>query len=440
MNNLDKINFKIQTLGCKVNQYESLWLAQEFKKKGLIESLDNTADIYVINTCTVTQKAGMQSRQLVRQAKKTRSIIIATGCHAQHAPHEFEGISGVKYIFGNAYKHKIPGLIPEILNSQNPKKILKHSKMLNFSKFINMPVTDHGDKTRAFLKIQDGCNSFCSYCIVPYTRGPCRSLKFETALDYIERLKNSGYMEIVLSGIHLGCYGQDLNPKTNLYNLLFKIAETKKNIRIRISSIEPTEISDDIIQLIANSPVLCSHIHIPLQSGDDNILKKMNRHYSRNFFKELVLKIHQAIPDAAIGVDILSGMPGESEREFLNTYNLIKELPVTYLHVFPFSPREKTPAANFSEMINHKIIKEGCKKLRLLSDKKKEGFYKKMEGKTLQVLIEGKRDKKTGLLKGFSSNYVPVFIEGNSSLMNSILNCHIVKSLGNNGVKGKILL
>jgi len=432
--------FKVYSLGCKVNQYESRWLSSELKKMGFVEAKDNYADIYLINTCTVTQKAAMQSRQLVRQCirNNSKSNVIVTGCHVQNAPNEFEKIKGADFIFGNAFKHFIPQYIAEnIIFKSN--KIFKYADILNYYKFEHMPFTDFNNKTRFFFKIQDGCNAFCSYCIVPYTRGPSRSLECDKILEHIKNIIDSGYKEIVFSGINLGCYGRDLKPATNLYNLLRKvISTTNGSIRIRLSSIEPALLTNELIQLIAQCPDLCNHFHIPLQSGDDKILKKMNRHYSIKFFKDLIINIKQKIPEAAIGIDILSGMPGETDSAFSNTYKLIEELPVTYLHVFPFSPRKDTPAFSYKNIIKSSVIKERCKKLRLLGTQKRIDFYKQNIGKNLKVLIESTRDKKTNLLKGFSSNYVPVYIDGESKLMNSICDIHTIKCKNDDGIIGKI--
>ncbi|MDL1964256.1 MAG: MiaB/RimO family radical SAM methylthiotransferase, partial [Deltaproteobacteria bacterium] len=301
-----------------------------------------------------------------------------------------------------------------------------------------MPVA-LGKRTRPFLKIQDGCNAFCTYCIVPYARGRSRSMPIENILDNIIWIKKSGYREVVISGIHLGHYGLDLSPQTNLAELIKHINESRAIERVRLSSIEPLELTEEIIKTIAGSDIFCRHFHVPLQSGDDLILKKMRRPYTKSMFRKLLYKIHELIPDAAIGVDTIIGFPGETEEAFENTYNLIKELPATYLHVFPFSSRKGTPANNFPDKVPSRVIKERCKAMRDLGNIKKKEFYKKNIGKRVEIIIEGKRDNKTGFLKGMSSNYLPIFLSGNDDLKKKIIAVKIEKINNNNFLFGTIV-
>ncbi|MBT4365092.1 MAG: MiaB/RimO family radical SAM methylthiotransferase, partial [Desulfobacteraceae bacterium] len=294
--------------------------------------------------------------------------------------------------------------------------------------------------TRPFLKIQDGCNSFCTYCIVPYSRGRSRSMPLEEVLNNIKTLDKAGYKETVLTGIHLGCYGLDLTPETSLFKLLDRIDKSTTIERIRLSSIEPHELNNEIIELVAESDKICNHFHVPLQSGSDNILKRMNRPYTSNKFREMILKISKSIPDAAIGVDTLIGFPGETEKEFENTFSLIKELPVTYLHVFPFSPRKGTPAEKYSDRVDTRVVKARCKKMRELGIKKKRAFCEESIGKTHKVLLEEKRDDKTGLLKGITSNYISVLSDGPDCFKNTITDISIDRLIDNNSVSGTILM
>ena len=422
--------FTIKSLGCKVNQCESEDIADALKKSGIEEISSGTsqhlADICIINTCTVTQKASMQSRQAIRQAMRANpdAKIIVTGCYAEIEPEAIKQINDTCTIIGHSTKNIIPK-IKEIILDGNP----------DITAIPEQSCSIH--KTRPFLKIQDGCNAFCTYCIVPYARGRSKSMPPDQVLKKIFSLQQKGYHETVLTGIHLGAYGQDLKPATNLYTLLKKIELAKPSCRIRLSSIEPHELTDNIIDLIAKSNIFCRHFHIPLQSGDNLILKKMHRPYTREFFNDLVLKIHKSIPGAAIGVDILAGFPGETDKAFENTYYLIKKLPVTYLHVFPFSPRQGTPAAEYPDQISPAVVKPRTARLREMGAFKKKAFYCSSIGKTEEIIIEGKRIK-TGQLKGVTSNYIPVLINGGDDLKNSIAKVRINK-LNDNSVTGSIV-
>jgi len=430
--------FTITTLGCKVNQYESDAIAQQLKETGGISSnTENPADLCIINTCTVTQKASMQSRQAVRQAIRSNpgARIVVTGCYAQTEPDELKKIDGVHRIIGHGDKHNIPDMV---LSEEKgiPFPTLIRPNIRSEYHFKHIPVTVFGNRTRPFLKIQDGCNTFCTYCIVPYARGRSRSMPLESVLNNIHCLKQAGFHEVVLTGVHLGTYGLDLSPPTSLFVLLNRIAESNPIDRLRLSSIEPNELTHDIIKLVAKTDIFCDHFHIPLQSGDDRILKRMHRPYTHSLFKNLIIKIKERLPDAAIGVDTLIGFPGETDKAFENTYSIIEKLPVSYLHVFPFSPRPGTPAAQYTPKVPIEIIKERCEKMRRLGNDKKRAFYKKFLGKTVEVLLEGKRDKATGLLKGITSNYIPVHVVGKDDLENILVQVNIEKIEKNNTVFG----
>ena len=410
--------FVFKTLGCKVNQCESELIADNLKEAGMLQvGAGSQADFCIINTCTVTGKASMQSRQAIRKMIRAcpDAHIIITGCYAQTEPDEIWKIKGVHEVVGNFEKHRIPELILK-------RKIYSNKNILVAA----------DSRTRPFLKIQDGCDAFCTYCIVPYARGTSRSMPFNEVIENINHLKKKGCHEVVLTGIHLGRYGKDLLPKTGLpkiglIDLLKSIDELKLINRVRLSSIEPCELSDDIIRLVADSKTFCRHFHLPLQSGCDNVLKRMHRPYTSSFFKDLILKINKILPDAAIGVDVLIGFPGETDNDFENTYSIIKELPVTYLHVFPFSPRKGTKAFDYPDKVKESVIKDRCKKIRDIGMEKKERFFKKAIGKKAQVLIESKRDTATGFLKGMTSNYIPVLIEGEDLLKNKIIDANIYK-------------
>ena len=430
--------FTITTLGCKVNQYESDAIAQRLKEMGYVPAgAENPADLCIINTCTVTHKASMQSRQAVRQFIRSnpQAQIIVTGCYAQTEPDELKKIDGVHHIVGHGDKQNIPDIV---LSQEKgfPSPSLTWRNILHEHHFKQFPVTVFGNRTRPFLKIQDGCDTFCTYCIVPYARGRSRSMPLEKILENIRSLKQAGFHEVVLTGVHLGVYGLDLSPQTSLTDLLEHVCESNVMDRVRLSSIEPHELTQKIIELIAKTEIFCDHFHIPLQSGDDRILERMHRPYTSSFFIDLILNIKDQVPDAAIGVDILTGFPGETEKAFENTYSLIEKLPVTYLHVFPFSPRPGTPAFKYPQKIPQKTIKARCEKMRRLGNEKKYAFYNKFMGKTVEVLIESKRDKATGLLKGITSNYIPVHIVDKIDLFNTLVQVKIEKIRNNNMVFG----
>ncbi|MGD8893224.1 MAG: tRNA (N(6)-L-threonylcarbamoyladenosine(37)-C(2))-methylthiotransferase MtaB [Desulfobacterales bacterium] len=416
------LKFSITTLGCKVNQSESDAMAHQLKNSGCYPvHHKEKADLCIINTCTVTQKASMQSRQAVRKAIRSNpgARIIVTGCYAQTEPDEIDKIDGIHHIIGHMDKFKIPDMV--LSKEKEPYPHLIRQNILSEHHFEHTPAAVSGNRTRPFLKIQDGCDSFCTYCIVPYARGRSRSMLIENVLKNIKQLKQAGYHEAVLTGVHLGAYGLDLSPKTDLTELLHRIVDINPIDRVRLSSIEPHELTDDIIELVAKADIFCHHFHIPLQSGDDLILKKMHRPYTRSLFRNQIRKINELLPDAAIGVDTLIGFPGETQKAFENTYSLIDELPVTYLHVFPFSARKGTPASSYQQPVDSKTIKVRCKIMRDLGHIKKRDFYKKFTGKTVEILIEDKRDKSTGLLKGITSNYIPVHVNGDDNLKNTLV-------------------
>ncbi len=432
--------FNIKTLGCKVNQYESEVIAQQLLTMGYemaAPGVDEDAlDIIIINTCTVTQKAAMQSRQATRQAIRSNpgAHVIVTGCHAQIHADEFHRIAGVDAVIGQDRKHTIPEIVTTITAAAQDGTPIATMHEADCKDFRPLEPAILGARTRPFLKIQDGCDAFCTYCIVPYTRGRSRSMPLSRVMGHVNRLKRAGYKEIVLTGIHLGCYGQDLTPPVTLIELLDQIHTAKTIERVRLSSIEPHELGDDLLQLTARSNgrpgKICNHFHIPLQSGDDQVLKRMHRPYTRNDFLDLVNRIHRTVPEAAIGVDVLAGFPGETEKAFNQTYDLIEGLPVTYLHVFPFSSRPGTPAARFPEPVPAGIIKQRCSNLRQLGLEKKQAFYNQQVGKTAEILIEEQRERKTGLLKGLTSNYIPVLIDAEDTWKNSFATVTLNTSRG----------
>jgi threonylcarbamoyladenosine tRNA methylthiotransferase MtaB len=437
-----KKRFAITTLGCKVNQCESSALGRLLVISGYRPgSVDDRTDLIVINTCTVTGKAAMQSRQAIRQAVRNHpnSKVVVTGCYAQTAPDEIKAIDGIAYIVGHADKMEIASVI-EKMAPVNDGPAIVHKNMQQVRCFDPMPSVAPESRTRAFLKIQDGCNAFCTYCIVPHARGRSRSMPVADALNHLDDLAQTHFKEVVLTGIHLGEYGKDLSPKSSLYHLLCSIKQRNAVGRVRLSSIEPTEVEPDLVALTADpGNPLCPHFHIPLQSGDDSILKRMGRSYTRNQFAETIHNIRHAMPHGAIGLDVLVGFPGENDHAFDQTFSLIEALDITYLHVFPFSPRKGTPAAGFKDKVPDRVVKERCRYLRQLGREKKARFYRSNIDHEVKVLIEN-CDKKANLSKGMSENYIPVVLPDTQVKENSIVTVRIQKVESDLTVIGTIAL
>ncbi|MDY6903051.1 MAG: tRNA (N(6)-L-threonylcarbamoyladenosine(37)-C(2))-methylthiotransferase MtaB [Thermodesulfobacteriota bacterium] len=413
--------FIIKTLGCKVNQYESEVISAGLVASGWERAAGSwgPADLCIVNTCTVTGRGDMQSRQMIRRLRREnpQSIVIATGCYATTGAEELDATNCVDRVVPHSDKHRVPAIAEGIM-AHHPVASGPLERTHGFFECrLTMPGTDaSGSRTRPFLKIQDGCNAFCTYCIVPYARGRSVSMPPDDVLAAVRALGDAGYHEVVLTGIHIGAYGLDLSPPTSLYALLCRILESGNIKRIRLSSIEPRELTDDLIQLAADHDGICDHFHIPLQSGADAILKKMGRPYMSSFFADRVERIKALMPHAAIGADILAGFPGEDDRAFEETCDLIVSLPVTYLHVFPFSPRKGTPAWDYSDHVPPAVIKERTTRLRHLGNAGKTAFSAGEQGRILYVPVEGKRDQDSGRLKGVTANYLTVLFDGPDDL------------------------
>ncbi len=402
-------SFKIVTLGCRVNQYESAYIEERLLQTGWgLAGGPAPGDVIVVNTCTVTQSAAHQSRQEVRKAVRQNpgAFVVVTGCHAQVHAEEMASIAGVGMVYGNHAKRRLPDVL-----IQAKKSHVKTTEVQEFDTppvFEPMPISSFSERARAHLKIQDGCQSFCSYCIVPFARGPCRSLPPPHVMGGLRGLAERGYREVVLTGIHLGKYGADMGDGMGLYRLLTMVREEKLPLRIRLSSLEPAEIHEDLIDLVATETWLCRHFHIPLQSGDKGTLRAMNRHYEPDDFARLVASIKEKIPMASIGADVMVGFPGEDERAFENTFSLIRDLPLSYLHVFPFSRRKGTVACDLDNQIPPHVIKSRAARLRALGSEKRAAFYGSCVGSTLTVVSEGWLSEERGLARGMTDNYVPV--------------------------------
>lgn len=415
-----RLKVAIATLGCKVNQYESAGILEALEGRGFdIVTFDQPADYYVINTCTVTGRSDVQSRQLIRRAARTnpRAQIIVTGCYAKLAADDLRKMSGVALVTDQK------AMIPEAIAAAKPLEGIVLSDAIHSSPDLSSlkPVRFHGH-TRAFLKIQDGCNSRCRYCIVPFARGPSCSVPETEVISRIDELSRAGFREIVLTGIHLGAYGTDLFPPTDLVSIVKTVTDHRAVERLRLSSIEPMEITDSLIAIFEHSGILCRHLHIPLQSGDDGILRRMGRPYDSAFFAYLLEKIWRAVPDMAVGLDVMVGFPGEDEQAFERTIQFIADSPVAYLHVFPYSERPGTEAAAMSGKVSAADKKDRAERMRNIGKRKRLAYAQRFIGKKVAVLVEGKPDRVTGLWKGFSSNYIPVILkDGDISRVNQIV-------------------
>ncbi len=430
--------FKIITLGCKVNQFESASLKASLLDSGWSEASKNEeADVIVVNTCIVTKTASSQSRQAINKAirENPSCVVAAVGCYAQVFPEELTRIPGVNLIAGNTVKDRLPGILKQGIDPGGQCVISE--EFGEERAFEPLPLKRFPDRTRAFLKIQDGCRSFCSYCVVPFARGPLRSLNPSQALSMLEALSLEGYKEAVLTGIHLGKYGVDLKDGMTLEGLLHMIKREDFPLRIRLSSLEPNEIGEGLIEMMAEENWLCRHFHIPLQSGDNGILKGMNRHYTAQEFSKLVESIRQRIPLAAIGVDVMAGFPGEDLQAFQETFSLIKDLPISYLHVFPFSPRRGTKAAGLSGHVDRESIKKRAAQLRSLGQRKKELFYQSCLGKEFLALAEGWESVERKLMKGVTDNYLPAIFPSSQDLKNQLVPV-VVENLEKGKVVGRV--
>ncbi len=406
------IRVAVATLGCKVNQCESAGMAELLAARGMaLVPFDQEADCYIVNTCTVTGRTDYQSRQLIRRAvrRNPAAAVLVTGCYAQRAPEEIARIAGVGLVAGNAEKASLPALIEQMIAGA-PR--LQVGDIRRETAISPLGATVFPEHTRAFLKIQDGCNSACTYCIVPSVRGRSRSLPPAEVAGRIAALAGAGYREAVLTGIHLGAWGRDLEPACDLTSLIAGLADKAPIGRIRLSSIEPREVTDGLVGLMASPGVLCRHLHIPLQSGDDGVLAAMGRNYDAGFFRDLIRRVHAAVPGIAIGVDVMAGFPGESEKAFSNTLSLLDALPVAYLHVFPYSRRPGTPAAAMAGQVPEGEKKRRAGLLRTLGAAKRNAFASGFIGTPLEVLVEGKGERATGLPTGFSDNYIPIAVQG----------------------------
>lgn len=425
----------IVTLGCKTNQFESAAMGEQLQQAGYRQvAFETGADLVVVNTCTVTAATDSQSRNLIRRARRfnPQARVVVTGCYAQIDPQSLSQLPGVSLVIGNQEKTH---LLESLATLDQAEKI-QVGDIRDCKKIEPLALTGFEQRSRAFVQIQNGCDAFCSYCIIPYARGRSRSVQVADVVRQIEKLSDNGYPEIVLTGIHIGNYGHDLQPSIDLLYLLKKIEESNFSGRLRLGSIEPTELPESLYKYIIDSDWICPHFHIPLQAGDDEVLLRMNRHYSTDFFHKLVDDIQHLQADAAIGLDVITGFPGETEQQFERTCQLLESLPFSHLHVFPFSKRTGTPAATMPEQISATTIKERAALLRQIGEKKHQNFAQRFIGAELEVVIEG--GETDGFRKGLSANYLSVQVPVVTAEPGELLRVKII-NLSKDGLVGELV-
>ncbi|MCH8032835.1 MAG: tRNA (N(6)-L-threonylcarbamoyladenosine(37)-C(2))-methylthiotransferase MtaB [Bacteroidetes bacterium] len=426
----------LHTLGCKLNFSETSTIGKQFLSNGFeIVDFKDKADVYVFNTCTVTQNAERECRQLVRRVlrKNPEAFVVVTGCYAQLRPQEISDIPGVDAVLGSNEKFNLFNILNDFKKSE--LACIYVGSLNNVTDFGEAHSTDADSRTRAYFKIQDGCDYKCTFCTIPLARGSSRSMNPQYAVDEFKRLIDQGYKEIILTGVNVGDYGKSFGY--NFFQLLTKLININGDFRIRISSIEPNLLTEDIIDLISGEKKLCNHLHIPLQSGSQDILKAMQRRYSVKDYEKIIFNANDKIEYLGVGVDVIVGFPGETENHFIETYNFLRDLPISYLHVFTYSERPDTKAINLTGKVEITEKKRRNKILRTLSEKKKHQFYKQMLGRDLDVLFEDELiDNK---MKGFTSNYVRVINEYDQSFINELTSVNLNRITAEGICTGNIL-
>jgi threonylcarbamoyladenosine tRNA methylthiotransferase MtaB len=419
------------TLGCKVNHYETEAIWQLFKQEGYDRvDFESISDVYIINTCTVTNTGDKKSRQVIRRAvrKNPDAVICVTGCYAQTSPAEIMAIPGVDIVVGTQDRVKMLEFIEQYKLERQPINGVRNIMKNRVYEELDVPAFT--DRTRASLKIQEGCNNFCTFCIIPWARGLMRSRDPKEVIRQAQQLVDAGYQEIVLTGIHTGGYGEDLKD----YNLAMLLKDLEAEVqglkRLRISSIEASQITDEVIQVINDSNVIVRHLHIPIQSGSNTVLKRMRRKYTMEFFGERLDRLKEALPGLAVTSDVIVGFPGETEEEFMETYNFIKEHKFSELHVFPYSKRTGTPAARMDDQVDEEVKNDRVHRLITLSDQLAKEYASLFEDEVLEVIPEDrfKPDTESGLLEGYTDNYLKVVFPGDEDMIGKIVKVKISKA------------
>ncbi|WP_311079071.1 tRNA (N(6)-L-threonylcarbamoyladenosine(37)-C(2))-methylthiotransferase MtaB [Paenibacillus polymyxa] len=429
------------TLGCKVNFYDTEAIWQLFKNEGYeqVDFDEQTADVYLINTCTVTNTGDKKSRQIIRRAirRNPDAIVAVTGCYAQTSPAEIMDIPGVDLVIGTQDRDKIIPFVQEIQGTRQPVNAVRN--IMKTRVFEEMDVPDFANHTRAFLKIQDGCNNFCTFCIIPWSRGLSRSRDAASIIAQARQLVHAGYKEIVLTGIHTGGYGDDMD-NYDLSDLLWDLEKVEGLERIRISSIEASQIDEKMLDVLNRSTKLVRHFHIPLQAGDDTVLKRMRRKYTTEEFYNKMLMIRKAMPDVAITTDVIVGFPGETDEMFRNGYELMKKIGFSEMHVFPYSKRSGTPAARMEDQVDEDVKNARVHELIQLSEQMQLAYAEKFVGQVLEVIPEvaPKGTEDSGILHGYSDNYIQLAFKGTEDLVGKVCRVKLTKA-GINESEGQLV-
>lgn len=432
---MNKVAF--YTLGCKVNQYETEAMMEAFEKAGYeIVEYDDYSDIYVINTCTVTNMGDRKSRQIIRRALEynPKAFIAVVGCYSQIAPDEIMNIQGVRLVVGTNERSKIVQLVEETRDEDSKVSVV--GNIMEIEEFEDMNIKHYKSRSRAFIKIQEGCEQYCTYCIIPYARGKIRSRKPDSIIEEVKILVDSGYKEVVLTGIHVGSYGRDLR-NIELIDIIQMVHDVDGIERVRMSSLEPKTFDDNFISKLPHLNKLCRHFHLSLQSGCDETLKRMNRKYTTEEYKAVVNKLRNIFPDVGITTDIIVGFPGETEEEFEKTIKFVEEISFSSMHIFKFSPRKGTPAAKFKGQINPQVKEARSKIISSIAKINEIKFMNSFIGKSLKVLYEQKIDKCNNCYEGLTDNYIRVISEAAYDIKGEIINTNI-KSIQGDLMKGEL--
>lgn len=410
------------TLGCKVNQYDTEQMLTLFRRSGYqVVAFDEPADIYVINTCTVTGRGAAKSRQLIRNAirRSPFSVVAVAGCYPQTSPGEVAAIPGVSVVIGTQDRDRIVELCEAAAGQEAPIRAVNNVWLAR--EFEDIPIATFFHGTRAVVKVQDGCNVFCTFCIIPYARGKPRSREPQSVLAEVEQLAGQGYREVVLTGIHVGSYGKDVQYRFTLEGLVEQVAAVPGIDRVRLSSIEPGHVTDRLVELMASHPRICRHLHLSLQSGAEGVLRRMKRAYTADEFRRKVEKIKALMPDCGLTTDVIVGFPGETEAEHRESLAFVREMGFSRLHVFPFSPRTGTPAATMAGQVPRPVREQRTHEMIALGDDLARQFHRRFLGQTLAVLAEEEAETEAGWLEGYTQNYIRVRFPAGDELRNTLI-------------------
>lgn len=425
------------TLGCKVNQYETEAMIESFEKSGyeIVEYMDYS-DIYVINTCTVTNMGDRKSRQIIRRALELNpdAFIAVVGCYSQIAPGEVLDIPGVRLVVGTNERSRLVELVESTMEMRESISLV--NDIMEVREFEEMPIKNYKSRTRAFLKIQEGCDQYCTYCIIPYARGHIRSRKPESIMAEVRELADAGFREVVLTGIHVASYGKDLGD-ISLIEIIEKVHEVEGIERIRMSSVDPNVMTEEFISRLSRLPKICRHFHLSLQSGCDETLKRMNRKYNTEDYKRVAGKLREVFPDVALTTDLIVGFPGETDEEFLNTVQFVENISFSGMHIFKYSPREGTPASKYKNQVKPQVKEARSKLITAIAEKHEKSFKKSLLGRSMTVLYEHSQEENNDYFEGLTDNYVRVVSESPEDIKGKIIDTKLV-ALKEDHIEGRI--